>query len=124
MLKKVLIAVGVALGAWLFLTLSQPMGFAVARVVELPTELAGLLAGAVYFVVSLALQGRLPDEYIEEIAGAVTTALLSIIAVGLRLIPLEFEALATGLLNVLVIILGVVSVVKLLFAGGKRLLAR
>lgn len=122
MIKKFLLALGVALGSWVFLAFGQPMGF--ARAVEMPTELTAVIAGGIFFLISLVLEGKLPAEYIEEISGAITTAVVTILAVLLRMVPPEFEALATGLLNVLVIILGMVSVVKMLFAGGKRLLKK
>jgi hypothetical protein len=123
MFKRILLSLGIGLGGWLFLSFGAPMGF-VAQVVELPTELAGALAGAIFFVVSLVLSGRIPNEYIEEIAGAITTALVTILSVLLRLVPVEFEPLATAILGILVIILGMIGAVKLLFAGGQRLVAR
>ena len=122
MFKKVLFAVVVAIAGWAVLAFSpQP---ALMGVVELPTELAGLLAGGVFFLVELLLSGRVPEESLQRIAAAITAAVLEIIAVVLGLIPAGFEDLAIGLLNLLVIILGVVSGSKLLFKAGEKLFIR
>lgn len=122
MFKKVLFAVVVALAGWaVFAFAPQPT---LMGAVELPPELAALVAGAVFFLVDLLLSGRVPEDATKRIAAAITAAVLEIVAVLFGLIPPGFEDLATGLLNLLVIILGVVSGTKLLFAGGQKLLNR
>jgi hypothetical protein len=116
--KNVLFAVVVAAAVWLVLQFTPQPGLT-ARVVELPAELAAIIAGAVFWLVSTALTGHVPDEAVQRIAAAITAGLLEILAVLLGLIPPEFEDLARALLNLLVIILGAVSGVKLLFAGAQ-----
>lgn len=119
MFKKVLFAVVVTLGGWLLFAFApQPT---LMGAVELPTELAALLAGGVFFLVELLLSGRVPEDALQRISAAITAGVLEIVAVFLGLIPPGFEELATTLLNLLVILLGVVSGVKLLFAGGRKL---
>jgi drug/metabolite transporter (DMT)-like permease len=123
MFKKIVLAIGVFLGATVLLHAGNTAGFA-QGVVALPPELAAAITGGVFFVVSLLLQGRIPDEYVEEVSGLIATAVLGIIGVALKLIPPDFEDLANGILNILVILLGMISFVKLLFSGGKRLFVR
>jgi len=114
-LRTVLFAVAVAVAAWLVLQFA-PQPAMLARAVELPAELAAIVAGGVFFLVEMLLAGRVPEESVQRIAAAITAGILEILGVLLGLIPPEFEQLATALLNLLVIVLGVVSVTKLLFA--------
>jgi hypothetical protein len=86
-------------------------GFAQSLVV-LPLPLQVVLAVGVLFVVRLALGKFLPDAALSEISAAITTALLTIIGIVLGLIPLELEAVATAILNLLAILLGGVVVVN------------
>ena len=87
------------------------LGFAQSLVV-LPLPLQVVLAVGVLFAVRLALGKFLPDAALSEIAAAITTALLTVIGVVLGLVPLEFEAVATAILNLLAILLGGVVVVN------------
>lgn len=123
MLKKILIAAGVGLGVWLLTSNAPLRGFS-QGVVELPPQLSAILVAGIFFAVNLALEGRIPGPYIEEISGAISTAVLGVLAVALRLIPPEFEQIAIAILNLLVVILGVVVVVKGLFAGAQRAYVR
>ena len=86
-------------------------GFAQSLVI-LPLPLQAVLAVAVLFAVRLALGKFFPDAALSEIAAAITTALLTVIGVALGLIPLEFEAVATAVLNLIAILLGGVIVVN------------
>jgi hypothetical protein len=92
----------------------------VARVVELPQQLQAVIAVGVAGLVALALKGRVPDEYLSEISVAISTGLITIIGVLLRLIPLEFEGIATAILNLIVVLLGTVWVAGLLRKGAVR----
>lgn len=123
MLKRVLFAIVVAAGAWLVLAFAPQPGLT-QGIVTLPTELAALLAGGVYFVISLVLEGRVPEDALQRISAAITAAVLEVIGVALGLIPPAFEEIAVALLNLLVVVLGLVSVAKLLFATGQRLFVR
>ena len=81
-------------------------------VVELPTQLQAIIGVAVAYVIGLLLRGRIPEEFVMEIASAITTAVIAIVGVLLRLIPLNAEALATSILNVLVVLLGSFGVLR------------
>lgn len=90
------------------------------EVVELPQKLQVLIAAGVMWIVSLALQGRVPDEFLSEISAAITTALITILGVLLRLIPAEFESIANAIVNLIVVLLGTAWVFGLLRKGALR----
>lgn len=87
-----------------------------ATLVTLPNELKLAIAAGVLALARVLLAGRVPDAFVSEIAIAVTTALITGIELALGLIPLEFEALAAQILQLIVILLGMV-----LAANGYRL---
>ena len=109
----------------LFLSACAPAtGFA-QTVVVLPDQLQAAIGLAVLYLVGLALRGRVPDEWVMEIAATITTALITILGVLLRLIPLEFESVATAILNLIVVLLGSLTLVRGLFvAFGKKHVAQ
>ena len=74
--------------------------------VSLPIELQIALGVGVLFVVRAVLGKFLPEQATVEIAGAITTALVTIIGVLLGLIPVELEAIAVAILNLLVVLVG------------------
>ena len=84
----------------------------IQALVELPVELQALLAGVVLLGVRFLLGKFLPEAALSEIAAAVTTALLVAIQAALGLIPLEFEAIAMAVLQLIVVLLGMVVVVR------------
>jgi CHASE2 domain-containing sensor protein len=95
------------------------------RAVELPPQLQALIGLGVLYLVGLLLRGRVPDEFVMEIAATLTTATLTVIGVLLRLIPLEFEPVANAILNLIVVLLGMLTLARgLLVAFGKRQFAQ
>lgn len=84
-----------------------------ASLVELPIQLQAVIAVAVMFGVRYLL-GRfnLPEDKLSEIAAMVTTVILTTIGALLGLIPPEFAAVATAILNLLGVLLGGVIVVN------------
>jgi len=92
----------------------------VQRVVELPNQLQALIAAGVAGLVALVAKGRVQDEYLSEISVAISTGLITIIGVLLRLIPLQFEEIATAILNLIVVLLGTVWVLGLVRKGAMR----
>lgn len=103
----------------LMLTACAPAQGIAQGVVELPMQLQAVIGVAVAYVVGILLRGRLPDEWVMEIASVITTAAIAILGIILRLIPLEFEVLATAVLNVLVVLLGGFGLVRGLFVMFK-----
>jgi predicted small secreted protein/small basic protein len=94
-------------------------------VVELPDPLQALIGLGVLYVVGLLLRGRIPDQYVMEIAAAITTALITVIGLLLQMIPLEFEPLANTILTLIVVLLGMLTAARMLFvAAGKKEAAR
>lgn len=83
-----------------------------AWVVALPTELKAAIAIGVLYLVRLLLAGRVSDEWLTELAGIVTTALVAVIELALGLIPLQFEAVATAILRLIAVLLGGILVVR------------
>src|SRR5262245_13240662 len=96
----------------------------VQRVVELPQQLQAVIATAVAGLVALALKGRVPDTSLSEISVAISTALITIIGVLLRLIPLQFESVATAVLNLIVVLLGTVWVLGLVRKATMQVLLK
>lgn len=84
--------------------------------VALPNELKLALAAGVLYLARLALAGRVPDAWVSELAVVISTALIAGVEMLLGLIPLEFEAVAAQVLQLIVILLGMV-----LAANGYRL---
>src|SRR5215216_5611581 len=81
-------------------------------IIGLPDPLKVFIAAAVLYLVRLVLAGRVPEETLTEIAVAVSTALVTVIELGLGLIPPEFEAVATAVLNLIAVLLGTIFVVR------------
>ena len=95
-------------------------GFA-HTVVQLPDQLQAAIGLGVLYLVGLLLRGRVPDEWVMEIAAAITTAVIAVLGVLLRLIPLEFETIATAILSLIVVLLGGLTLIRVAFvAFGKR----
>jgi hypothetical protein len=84
----------------------------IQAIVELPVELQAILAGVVLIAVRLLLGKFLPEANLSEIAAAVTTALIVAIQAFLGLIPPEFEAVASAVLRLIVLLLGMVVVFR------------
>lgn len=124
MRKYLSLLVVVASGVLLLSACAPAQGVA-QGVVELPSELQALIGLGVLYLVGLALRGRVPDEFVMEVAATLTTALITILGLALRLIPVEFEAVATAILNLIVVLLGSLTLVRGLFvAFGRRQVAQ
>ncbi len=90
-------------------------------VVELPVELQALIGSGIAYLIGLVLRGRVPLGYEQEIASAITGAVLTVIGVVLKLIPQEFAPVATAVLTLIVVLLGTLQGARLLFiAFGKK----
>lgn len=84
----------------------------ITYVVGLPDELKIAIAVGVLFVLRLLLAGRVPEEWLTEIAGAITTALVTIIELALGLIPPQFDAIVTLVLQLIALLLGSILVAR------------
>jgi hypothetical protein len=80
----------------------------VTYVVGLPEPLKAAIAILVLAVVRLVLAGRVPDDWLTELAGVITTAVISIIELALGLIPPEFDAVVAAALNLIAVLLGTI----------------
>lgn len=119
-MQRFIVLFVIALTAILLLSACAPaQGFA-QKVVQLPDKLQVLIAAGVAWLLSRLLSGRVPDEYLSEISVAITTALITVIGVLLRMIPPEFETIANAVLNLIVVLLGTVWVFRLLRKGAVR----
>lgn len=87
----------------------------VHSLVVLPGELKAALALAVLAAVRLALAGRVPDRIVTELATIISAALIAVIELALGLIPFEFEGIAAAVLQLLVVLLGGVTVLRVYF---------
>ncbi len=95
------------------------------KVVVLPDPLQVAIGLGVLYVIGLLLNGRLPAEYVMEISAAITTAVVTILGVLLRLIPLGVEPIANAIMNLLVVLLGSLGLVRGLFVlFGKKHVAQ
>jgi len=120
-MKKIAWLALLTLGVLVVLLVAYAPGQGVVqRVVELPVQLQTLIAAGVAGLVALVAKGRVPDEYLSEISVAISTGLITIIGVLLRLIPLQFEEIATAILNLIVVLLGTVWVLGLVRKGAVR----
>lgn len=119
-MKRFIFLFLVVLMAASLLSACAPARGVAQEVVELPQKLQVLIAAGVMWIVSLALQGRVPDEFLSEISAAITTALITILGVLLRLIPAGFESIANAILNLIVVLLGTAWVFGLLRKGALR----
>lgn len=116
--------VAVTLMAFLLSACTSAQG-AAQSVVELPSELQALIGLGVLYVVGLVLRGRVPDQFLMEIAAAITTALITVIGVLLQMIPVDMEPLANTILTLIVVLLGMLTGARLLFvAFGKKEVAQ
>ena len=98
-----------------------PVEGAAQTVVELPNQLQVLIGLGVAWLVRKVLGGTsVPEEFQTEIAVAITTALVTVVGVLLKLIPLGLEAIATTVLNLVVLLLGGAWVAGLLRTGAVR----
>jgi hypothetical protein len=84
-----------------------------AWAIGLPNELKAAIAVAVLYAVRLALAGRVPDQWLMELAAAITTALITVIELALGLVPPEFEAVAVAILNLIAVLIGSILVVNI-----------
>jgi hypothetical protein len=84
----------------------------VSFVVGLPEPLKAAIAIAVLALVRLVLAGRVPEEWLTELAGVLTTALIAVIELALGLIPPEFDAVVAAVLNLIAILIGTIFVVR------------
>lgn len=84
----------------------------VSFVVGLPEPLRAAIALLVLAAVRLLLAGRVPDEWLTELASVITTAVISVIELALGLIPPEFDAIVAAVLNLIVVLLGTVFVAR------------
>jgi hypothetical protein len=82
------------------------------QIVELPMSLQAALL-AIVFIGVRALLGRwLPEEKLSEVAAGLTSVLLTVIGAFLGLIPVEFESVASTLLTLAAILVGMVFAVR------------
>lgn len=86
-------------------------GFAMWLVV-LPDELKAAIALGVLYLVRLVLAGRVPDQFLTELAAVITTALITAIELALGLIPPQFEMVAAAILQLIAVLLGGILVVN------------
>ena len=119
-MKRFVLFLLVALVSILFLSACSAAPTAVQKVVEMPNQLQAVLAAGVAWLVRLLLSGRVPEDYLNEIAVAITSALITVVGVFLRLIPVELEGIAFALLNLVVVLLGTAWVFGLLRKGAVR----
>lgn len=84
----------------------------VATLVGLPPELKAAIAVLVMLGLRALLSGRVPDAVLTELAGVITTALLAGIGILLGLIPAQFEAVATAILQLIAVLVGTILVVR------------
>ena len=117
--------VAMAMALTFVLSACSPAQGLAQSVVVLPDPLQAAIGLGVLYLVGLALSGKLPAEYVMEIAAAITTALITIIGVLLRLIPLGFEPIANSILTLIVVLLGSLALVRALFVlVGKKHVAQ
>jgi small basic protein/predicted small secreted protein len=124
-MKRLLVLALLVVTLSVFLSACSPAQGAAQTVVELPDPLQAVIGLGVLYLVGLALRGRIPDQYVMEIAAAITTALITVIGLLLQMIPLEFEPLANTILTLIVVLLGMLTAARMLFvAAGKKEAAR
>lgn len=124
MKKLFVLVLAMAVGVFL-LSACAPAQGVTQRFVELPEPIQAVIGLGVLYLVGLALRGRIPDEYVMEISATITTAIVAVIGVLLRLIPLEFESVANAVLNLIVVLLGMLTLVRGLFVVvGKKNVAQ
>jgi hypothetical protein len=75
-------------------------------VLELPVEVKAAIALAVLALLRAVLAGRVPDEWLTEVAGVLTTAIVTLIQLALGLIPPEFHFIAQAVLQLIAVLLG------------------
>lgn len=81
-------------------------------IVTLPDPIPAAIALGVLYLVTLVLKGRVPDAFRVELAGLITTFLVTVINLALGLIPLQWEAIAQGILNLIAVLVGMVIAVR------------
>lgn len=79
----------------------------------LPVELQAFIALAVLAGVRALLAGRVPEQFVTELAAVISTALIAIIELALGLIPSEFDSIVAAILQLIVVLLGAVTVARL-----------
>jgi hypothetical protein len=80
--------------------------------VQMPDELKYAVALGVLFLVRLVLSGRVPDQFITEVAAVIAGAVIAAIELALGLIPAEFETIAAAVLRLIAVLLGSVLVLR------------
>lgn len=93
-------------------------------VIGLPPELKAAIALAVMFGLRAILAGRVPDAWLTELAGVLTTGLITVIELVLGLVPGEFEAVAQAVLQLIAVLLGAIFVIRAYLAARHSVAVR
>ena len=94
-----------------------------ASLIAMPPELKGAIAIGVLAVVRLLLEGRVPDRFVTELAGIITTGIIAAVELALGLAPTSFEGLTMAVLNLLAVLLGTILVGRvylMVYASAKE----
>jgi hypothetical protein len=83
-----------------------------ATAVALPDQIKAAIAIGVLYLVRLVLAGRVPDQWLTELAGAITAAIITLIQLLLGLIPSQFDAIVAAVLQLIVVLLGGVLLIN------------
>lgn len=93
-------------------------------IVVLPEPIKAAIALGVLYLVRLALSGRVPEAFLTELAAVLTAFLVAIINLLLGLIPLQWEAIATAILQAIAILLGGIFGLRVYLLARSAVLAR
>lgn len=84
----------------------------VNSVIGLPEPLKAAIAILVMLGLRALLSGRVPDAWLTELAGVITTAVITVFELLLGLVPVEFEPIAVAILQLIAVLAGTILVVR------------